>query len=326
MIKEIKLIVAIFIASLAVLVYAAAEAQKAQETKPDEQQMQAVDEERNIFDEDVKEGMQEKILEFIDRTNPGKGRELREMRETNPEQFEKEIADFGSKMREKFSETRKKAKEPDAVTRATNKGDWKPSQPQNESQRPEQGRKGKDGGFADQKRMGPAKDSYMEVMRKRNEEFIEWLKINYPQQAMEFEKASEANPERAFRDLMPVMMKYRDIFETEKKNPELASLMKKDVDLLERQDEILKAVKNSEDQKIKDDLIAELRTITEARFDLILKKRQMRFDELKERLAQLEKEITKQEADLQTLSEQRDIQIQKRIDELLADDNQVKWN
>lgn len=322
--NEIKVIIAILIASFALFANAATEEQQ---TTDDTQQIKA-EEERNIFDEDVKEEMQEKILEFVDRTNPEKGRQLHELRETNPEQFEKEIQETAKKMREKLGEAHKRNKEPDAVTRATEKGEWKPAEPGDEMPRPEpQGaRKGKEGGFGDAKRGGPARDSYMEIMRKRNEEFVEWLKVNYPEQAAEFEKATQVNPERAFRDLMPAMMKYRDIFETEKKNPELASLMKKDVDLLERQTEILAAAKNAQDQKAKDEITTELTTITEARFDLILKKRQMKFDELKERLAQLEKEINKQEADLEELSKQREVQIQKRVEELLSSDKEIKWD
>ncbi len=310
---------AILMAAFAIFAYAA------QEQNTDDPGQIKADQERSIFDEDVKEVMHQKLLELIDRTNPERGRQLRELRDTNPQEFEKEIDETAKKMRERLGDPHKRNKEPDAVTRATDKGDWnKPSAKEDESKRPEtQARKG----FGDvSKRIGAARDSYMELMRKRNEEFVEWLKVNYPEKAVEFEKASEANPERAFRDLMPVMMKYRDIFETEKKNPELASLMKKDIDLLEREGEILTAAKISEKEKDKEKLTAELNSIVAARFDLILMKRQMRFDELKERLAQLENEIKKQEADLEELSKQRDEQINKRVTELLSADSQIKWN
>ncbi len=319
---EMRLIIAALAAFFAVFSYAAAEEQKA-----DSRVHAGSDEERSIFDEDVREGMHEKMLEMIERGNPERANQLRELRSTSPEQFETEMAEIGKKMQGKFADARKRSKEPDAVTRATDKGDWKQAPPRDEPMRPETpAHKGKDGTFAEPRRGGPARDSYMEIMRKRNEEFLEWLKVNYPHQASEFEKANEANPERAFRDLMPVMMRYRGIFETEKKNPELASLMKKDIDLVDRQEEILRAIKSTEDGKGNEALTAELMTVVAARFDLILKKRQMRFDELKERLTQLENEIRKQEADLEELSKQRDEQTQKRVAELLADDTQIKWD
>jgi len=315
MMSKIKLITMVLIASLGAFSYAASEDSNTTQSK----QIKS-DEERNIFDEDVMEVKNQKILELIDRTNPEKGRQLHELLENNPEEFQKEINEIGEKMRERFNEGRKKGKEPDAVTRATDKGNWQPPKgPEDDEQPPKKGGKASEG-------RRPARESFMEVMRKRNEEFVDWLKVNYPEQAEEFEKANEANPERAFRDLMPVMMKYRDIFETEKKNPELASLMKMDVDLLERRAEIIAAIQKAEDQKSKDKLSEELKTVVEARFDLILKKRQMRFDELKERLTQLQAEIKKQEADLDTLSAQRDTQVQKRVEELLTEDKEIKWD
>jgi hypothetical protein len=237
-------------------------------------------------------------------------------------------------MREKMSNPRQE-NDTDAVTRASDKGDW---------QQPRRGRMQKDEesenrrGETDRQRPMPShepqmgrersergRDSYMEIMKRRNEEFSLWLSENFPEQAEKFEQAVDANPERGFRDMMPVMMKYRDIFETEKKNPELAALMKKDIELQQRRDEVVEQIRTTQGKAENEELKKHLVDIVAARFDLIMEKRQMRFEELRQRLEALEKEIAKQQEDLTILNDQRDAQIDKRVDELLEQDHAIKW-
>ena len=170
------------------------------------------------------------------------------------------------------------------------------------------------------------RDSYRDIMRKRNDEFIDWLRDNFPVEAERFDIAAEANPEESFRDLMPLMMKYREIFVTEKKNPELAELMKKDMQLHERRNEILTALQNTDNEQERQKLETEIKDIVAARFDLILEKRKMRFEELQRRLEELSKEIERQKIELSELDSRRDEQIQSRIEELLSADKKMKWD
>jgi tRNA/tmRNA/rRNA uracil-C5-methylase (TrmA/RlmC/RlmD family) len=214
-----------------------------------------------------------------------------------------------------------------AVTRATDEGDWQrqtrkqPEESQADKDYPppyaQQAFRGRPEGF---------RDSYRDIMRRRNDEFIEWLRENFPSEAEKFDIAAGKDPDMAFRDLMPVVMKYRDIFEAEKKNPELATLMKNDIELHERRNEVLQVLKATEDEAEKDKLQAELEQIIAARFDLILEKRRLRCQELRDRLKQLAEEIEKQEADIEELNSQRDEQIEKRIEQLISSQDKALWD
>ncbi|MFI4912589.1 MAG: hypothetical protein ACIAQZ_13060 [Sedimentisphaeraceae bacterium JB056] len=284
---------------------------------------------RNIFAEDARDKQNEKMIQFLERANPERAKELKMLKQENPDQFYKEMDALAERMREKL-EKFKKEKENDAVTRASDNGDWQqPRRPRKDNQQeagqqpksppPPEFHMQRDG------RQGKGRNSYMEVMKKRNEEFLEWLNENFPEQAEKLSLATEANPERAFRDMMPTVMMYRDIFETEKKNPELAALMKQDVELKQRRNEVVERLSITEGKEEREELAAHLEDIVAARFDLILEKRQMRFDELRQRLAELEEQIAKQQSDLQELSKQRDAQIKKRVDELMAEKEQMIW-
>lgn len=253
-----------------------------------------------IFDKNEPEVVAaDKMLKFLEKTNPDEADRLRKLRDTDEKQFYEQIHDIGRSMREKYSDMRRR----------------RMAEPPHGSGR----------GFG-QDFQERSRDSYMEAVRRRNEEFMDWLGENYPDKANQIEENFDSNPERAFRDLMPIIAKYRDIFETEKKNPELAAQMKKDIDLRDRRDQILERIAAGADEAEQKDLTVELKQVVEARFDLILYQKQIRFEELRKRLEQLEKEIARQEAALIQLSSQRQEQIQKRVQELLDRDLQLSWD
>jgi hypothetical protein len=297
----------------------------------------------NIFEEDVKEKRVEKLLVFLEKSNPQKARQLQELRREDPERFDVEIEEFMESMREKMRSQRMKP-QTDAVTRATDQGDWqqpRKTQSPGDDDESKQRRPGRhtNRNAPDEEIMPPrepgqmgmgrgrksGQDSYKEVMRKRNEQFIEWLGENFPSEAEKLQQATEADPETAFRYIMPVMMKYRDIFETEKKNPELASLMKKDIELKDMRDRLVEQIHSTPADET-EQLREQLSDVVAARFELILDKRRMRFEELAQRLEQLENEIARQKQDLRVLEEQRQEQIDNRLQELLAEDRKIRWD
>ena len=229
--------------------------------------------------------------------------------------------------REKFRQ-RDPQNRPQATARATNNADWQqneqePNTPKLHKQMPPPPY---DAETAGRDRSERFRNSYRDIMRRRNDEFLEWLKESFPLEAEKFDIAAEKSPETSFRDIMPLMMKYREIFETEKKNPELAELMKNDMELLERRNDILATLKNTDDEQRRQSLESEIRDIVAARFDLILEKRKMRFEELQRRLEELSKEIERQKSELSELDNQRDEQIQNRIEQLLSNNSGIQWD
>ncbi|ARN56752.1 hypothetical protein [Sedimentisphaera salicampi] len=165
---------------------------------------------------------------------------------------------------------------------------------------------------------------FKERFAKRNDEFIEWLEENFPEEAEKMEKAFEADPNSAFKNTAYIRNKYRRIFEIEKRHPEMAELMKNDLELKERRDQITKQLRSCEDEQEKKELKNELRDIVSMRFNVILEKRRLKLEDLKEKLKQIEKEINKQQNDLETLDDQRDSLIKSRMEELVEESKKQK--
>lgn len=291
-------------------------------------------EKKGAFEQETQITKTDRIMDFLERSNPEKAEELRNLKEQDSEAFEKEIEQIAAKMREKMGQKRKgqgqdrRKMDNDAVTRPSDKGDWQ--QPR-KTKKPDDRNELQDRPMPHEPGIGRGRsergrESYNEVMRKRNDQFMEWLTDNFPEKAQEFQAAAEANPERSFRDMMPTMMKYRGIFETEKKNPELAELMKKDLELNQERTEILEQLKNSENEEDTQELTKELKDVVAARFDLILEKRHMKFEELNERLEKLTEELEKQQEELEELSNERDEQIDERLEQLLEEKGKSVWD
>lgn len=258
----------------------------------------------NVFIEETPLGemqgehMQERMLDAIERQDPEKAKQLRELREKDPDAFAAEINNRRM-----------------GVMRGNSRHQGGPEIP------PEADRMESMHG-----RGGNMRNAVKERFTMRNDEFLAWLEENYPTVAKQLREAFENNPETAFMDTMHIAGKYRALFETAKRNPELANLMRMDDQLKQRREELLK---NYSAGKIKrKDVLAELEEVVSARFDIIIEKRRMRFDELKARLEELQKEIEKQQKDLETLSRERDAQIKKRVDELTAENGkkEISWD
>lgn len=250
------------------------------------------------------EHMMERLLEAIEQQDPDKAKQLRELREKDPDAFMREISERRA-----------------GAMRGGNGGNGNSRRQGAPDMMPED-----EGMDAQRGRGGNMRSAVKERFTQRNDEFIAWLEENYPAVAQQLKEAFETHPETAFMDTMHIAGKYRALFETARRNPELANLMKLDDDLKLRRDELLKSYSSG---KIKrKDVLAELEEVVSARFDIIIQKRRMHFDELKQRLEELQKEIEKQQKDLETLSSERDAQIKKRVDELTAENEKkdISWD
>ncbi|AQQ10424.1 hypothetical protein L21SP3_02256 [Sedimentisphaera cyanobacteriorum] len=167
---------------------------------------------------------------------------------------------------------------------------------------------------------------FKERFAKRNDEFIEWLEENFPEEAEKMKKAFEADPNSAFKNTAYIRSKYRRIFETEKRNPEMAELMKNDLELKQRREQITEQLRYCENEQEMKELEDELRDIVSMRLNVILEKRRLKLEDLQKKLQQIEKEINKQQKDLEALDDQRDSLIKNRLEELIEESKRQKVN
>jgi len=127
--------------------------------------------------------------------------------------------------------------------------------------------------------------------RKRQDEFLEWLGKNYPRQAEELAKLKETEPDVYWKKFGLIREKYWHIFEEEKRNPELAEVLKEDLELKEKRDELVIRIKAAKNDKNKKKLLAELEEVVSRRFDLIVRRKEIAYERLLKWLEELQKRV-----------------------------------
>ena len=270
------------------------------------------------------------IIERIAEQNPEHARELMELRKNNPRPFRKEIQElakehFGRRMRQHQPMGPGQGRGggfgmPGRGPGREMEGHMPPPMMPRMGQPPEGGR-GLGGGRGMRQGMGGGR---MRGQFETQQEFIEWLKENYPEEAEELEELHERNPEAAVRRLALSRRQYGRIMEAHQENPALAEVLKEDLQLKQHRDEILEQIKSAKGDN-RDKLRKELHEVVSARFDLIVRKKQLKYEELLRRLERLQKEVQEREAEVEKLAEKKDSAVQERLGELVGKREKINW-
>ncbi|MHC4456232.1 MAG: hypothetical protein ACYS0I_03905 [Planctomycetota bacterium] len=172
----------------------------------------------------------EHVMERLREAMPERAEELEKLREKDPEQFKAELREI---MREHFAERFREGRE-----------------------------RGERGGLHEGRR-DRERDmvrEHMDEMRERFVELLEWLEKNYPEKAAELAELKEKEPELYRRQLWLSWRQYRRIAEAERENPQLAEVLKQDLELKKKREKTLSKIEDaSEDEK--KELVADLEEI-----------------------------------------------------------------
>ncbi len=174
-------------------------------------------------------------------------------------------------------------------------------------------------------RGGPEWRERMNEMQKKNEEYLSWLKENYPAEANELEQVRQENPGLYIRRLMQSGRKYGPVAAAAKNNPALAEVLKQDIELKDQRDQILMKLHSAKPEE-KDALAAKLKDVVSKRFDLIIKRRQLQQQELLKRLEDLKKQVKDSEKELEQWKASKDKEVDARVKELMAQTEQFHWD
>ena len=172
---------------------------------------------------------------------------------------------------------------------------------------------------------GPSSARAKERQKAAIAEYVEWLQENYPQEAAKLKKVQANNPDIYIRHALMSRSKYGKIMEMQKKNPALAEIMKEDLHLNKRRFELvgkIKKAKGKDAEKLK----KELEKVVSARFDLLVKKKQLQYESLERRIELLKKQIARQKIEVQKLKDNKPQATKERMEELLSNKEKVKWN
>lgn len=161
---------------------------------------------------------------------------------------------------------------------------------------------------------------------KRRDDFIEWLGKNYRRDAAELAKL-KGKAELYWKKFELIRNKYWRIFEEERRNPELAEVLKEDLRLRKRRDELLQKIKTEKDEKKRKELIAQLEEVVGDRYDLIIRQKQIAYERLLKRLEDLKRQIRESRGEIAE-SRQEKVKkenIKKRTEDLLKEIRKFKW-
>jgi hypothetical protein len=172
---------------------------------------------------------------------------------------------------------------------------------------------------------GGGRGERMQRMQRKHEKYLDWLKENYPQEAQELEKVRQENPELYMRRLMHSGRKYGRIAEAAKDNPELAAVLKEDLELKDERDEIVQKLRSAEGEET-EALTAELKEIVSKRFDLIVKRKQLQHKQLLEKLEKLKKQVEESEAEAEKWEATKDEKVESRLKELIERSEKFRWD
>ncbi len=127
--------------------------------------------------------------------------------------------------------------------------------------------------------------------QRRNADFIEWLKANYPQDEVELAKLKEKDPQLYIKSFEHLWQQYGRIFEAHGFNPELGGVLKEDFDLKKRRDEILRKMRRERSGAKRQALGTELQDIVARRYDLIVRRKEIAYEQLQRKIEEMQRQI-----------------------------------
>lgn len=267
-------------------------------------------EEENIWSEDVAKWEQgrfelteeriERIMNRLAEADPEKAEELKQLREKDLKKFKAELREA---MRQQFGKRFGKRMERGiGPSGEMPPGHGRPELP------------------------GMEQRERAERMHRRHAEYLKWLEKSYPEEAEKLAELRETKPGLHMRRMALTLKKYRRIFEAEEENPELAKVLKEDLVLKQQRDELLEEIKTAgEDER--GELVEELEKVISRRFDLIVERKQIEYEQLLEKLERLKKEVEQKEAKVGKWkdAEFKNKSVKARLEELVGKTDEFRW-
>jgi hypothetical protein len=180
-----------------------------------------------------------------------------------------------------------------------------------------------------------AREYFEKVIRERMEagrrqmqaEYIEWLEKNYPKEAEKLAAIKERDPNLYIKQFRLSMDKYGPIFRV-RENPELCEVLKEDLELREKADQLVKKIKSAGKEDEKKELTAQLEKTVGRRFDLLVRQKEIEYGRLLKRLEELKKQLEENKAEVTKWKDAkfRDENVRKRVDDLIKGPPKFKWD
>jgi hypothetical protein len=173
-----------------------------------------------------------------------------------------------------------------------------------------------------------SRESHEARRQKDQAEFVEWLKTNYPQDANALSKMKEKDPSLYIKTFDRLRGQYSPIFDASKTNPELASLLKENLDLRKRSAQLIAKYREEKSSEKKKELVSQLRDIVSRRYDLIVRRKEMGYEQLQKKVQDLQKQIGSSQVEIRKWKDPGTKQknIEQHMDALIEGKVPFKWD
>jgi hypothetical protein len=276
---------------------AAAEAPRPDAAKPGDAKAQPQAQRRQMSPQE----WAERSLARIRESDPNKARELDALRKTDPNAFAREMGNYWRE-------------------RMKSEGfDWSLLAPGDGGMPGVGGPGGGPGGpgpFGDRGMGGDPRA----MMEKERDEFMKWMKVNYPEEEKKLAeiKKTEKDPAKVDRATMQHFRQYITIYVASKYNPKLAEILKQDLPLRNERRTLVASIDKATDPAEKAKLTEKLRGVVAKRFDLLVQQKQIEYDILADRLSTLQKQIDESKTRVEEMKKNSQQHIDKQMTDLLA--------
>lgn len=216
-----------------------------------------------------------RIMEGLKKRDPEKAKELEDLRKKDPGKFQAELREHG---REEFGEIIRERMEK-----------WR---------------------------------------QERQAEFLKWLEEKVPKESRDLAKLKERDTDLYQKKYELAWRKYERIYDTQRRSPELAEILLADLKLQERRDELVEKVKAAKNDDEKKELNSQLQEVVSDRYDFIIRRKQMMYEWLLRRLERLQKEVNESKNEITKLrDEQVKIEnVKERMKQLNEKTTKIEWD
>jgi hypothetical protein len=262
----------------------------------------------------------ERIMSRLAETDPEKAKELEKLREEDPEKFKAELRET---MRERFGmRFRGHRKERSGRMKRHLGGMGRHSE-----QMKRHSERMKEHWGRHMKRYGGDWPRGMGMPGMRQGRYFEWLEDNYADEAEKLAELLEKDVNLYLKQLGLNLKKYGRIAEAAaRENLELAEALKEDLELKQQRDELLEEIETADDDE-REELVGEMKEVISQRFDLIVKRKQIEYEQLLEKLEKLKKRVEESEAKVDKWkdAEFKNDSVKVRLKELVGEADEFKW-
>ena len=252
----------------------------------------------------------EHIMDRLKKTNPEEAEELEKLREEDPEKFKAELRKvMHERFGKRFREHRKERSERKRSERM--KEHW--------------GRYMKrcGGPFG-----GGDWPRGMGLPGMRHGRYFEWLEENYTDEAEKLAELIEKDVDLYLKQLGLNLKKYGRIAEAAMENLELAEVLKEDLELKKQRNQLVRKIRAASDKDEKKELVENLEKVISSRFDLIVRRKQVEYEQLLKKLEKLKKRVEESEANVDKWKDARfkNESVKARLEELVGRTEKFKWD